>query len=332
MNNRISVIIPNRNGSSTIGKCLEAAFSANHNNFEIIVVDDCSTDSSVEIIKKFPCKLIRLDKHSGTSRARNTGVQNSSGNILFFIDADCILQKDTLSLADKASSGDKNIIIGGTYTMTPYDDDFFGTFQSIFINYSETKKEEPDYIASHAMIIDKGVFNISGGFSENFLPILEDVEFSHRLRRSGYKLKMNPDILVQHIFNFTLLKSLRNAFRKSMYWTVYSLMNKDLLKDSGTASVELKINVSAFFLNTLLIMLSLYFKDTGLLVPIPLIFSFSLLLNRRLIKSFYKSKGFLFAILATLYYTLVYPIGVGAGSFSGILKYIWSYKIKHRII
>ncbi len=109
-------------------------------------------------------------------------------------------------------------------------------------------------------------------------------------------------------------------------------MNKDLLKDSGTASVELKINVSAFFLNTLLIMLSLYFKDTGLLVPIPLIFSFSLLLNRRLIKSFYKSKGFLFAILATLYYTLVYPIGVGAGSFSGILKYIWSYKIKHRII
>ena len=88
----------------------------------------------------------------------------------------------------------------------------------------------------------------SGGFKENFLPILEDVEFSHRLRRTGFKLTMNPEILVRHIFNFTLIKSLKNAFRKSLYWTIYSLKNKDLLTDSGTASIELKFNVASFFL------------------------------------------------------------------------------------
>ena len=57
MNKRISVIIPNYNGSSTIGRCLEAALSSEYDNFEVIVTDDCSTDNSVEIIKNFRVNL-----------------------------------------------------------------------------------------------------------------------------------------------------------------------------------------------------------------------------------------------------------------------------------
>lgn len=57
MNKRISVIIPNYNGSFTIGRCLEAAFSSEYDNFDVIVTDDCSTDNSAEIIKEFQCCL-----------------------------------------------------------------------------------------------------------------------------------------------------------------------------------------------------------------------------------------------------------------------------------
>lgn len=81
MNKLISVIIPNYNGSSTIGKCLKSAFSSKYDNFEVLAVDDCSTDNSAEIIKSFPCRLIALDKNSGASKARNTGAYNSSGEI-----------------------------------------------------------------------------------------------------------------------------------------------------------------------------------------------------------------------------------------------------------
>ena len=322
MNKRISVIIPNYNGSSTIGRCLEAAFSSEYDNFEVIVTDDCSTDNSAEIIKKFPCKFIFLDKHSGASRARNTGTKNSGGEILFFIDADCLLQKNTLASVNKAFLISENAIIGGTYTAIPYDKDFFSTFQSIFINYSETKKEPPDYIPTHAMVIARDIFMKSGGFKENFLPILEDVEFSHRLRKMGYKLTMNSEILVRHIFDFTLIKSMKNAFRKSLYWTIYSLKNKDLLADSGTASYELKINVATLFLNALLSMLFFYFKNTAFLISIFLICAVNLSVSKGLIKAFYKAKGLSFVIATTLYYTLIYPLPVGAGAFSGILKYI----------
>ena len=88
----ISVIIPNRNGGAFIGKCLEAVFSTRYGRYEVIVVDDCSEDDSVEIIGKFPCRLIRLEKHSGASKARNTGAFHSTGQILFFTDADCLVR------------------------------------------------------------------------------------------------------------------------------------------------------------------------------------------------------------------------------------------------
>ncbi|MBI5198619.1 MAG: glycosyltransferase family 2 protein [Nitrospirae bacterium] len=326
----ISVIIPNSNGASTIGKCLESILSSRYKNFEVVVVDDCSRDNSVEIIKGYPCRLVQIDRHLGASNARNIGVQNSRGEILFFVDADCLLQRDTLALADIAFSEDRNRIIGGTYTKIPYDDDFFSTFQSIFINYSETKhRDRPDYIATHAMIIDKQIFRDNGGFKEGFfLPILEDVEFTHRLRKADYRLIINPEILVQHIFSFSLLRSLQNAARKSMYWTIYSIRNHDLLKDSGTASVELKINVLSYFFTLLFVFIYLFSGVSVFFITIPFILGMNLYLNKRLIKSFYETKGLFFTFFAILYYTMVYPLGVGAGAFAGVLTYLRVFRIR----
>jgi len=333
MGNLISVVIPNRNGSATIGTCLEAAFSSNYENFEVVVVDDASEDDSVEIIRGFPCKLICLEKPSGASKARNTGAFQSHGDLLFFTDSDCLLKEDALAEADQAFSEEgANVVMGGTYTPVPYDRGFFSTFQSVFVNFSETKKaNNPDYIAAHAMVIDAQIFRQHDGFSENFLPILEDVAFSHRLRRAGYGLKMIPGILVQHIFNFSLLDSLRNAVRKSMYWTIYSIGNKDLLADSGTASAELKTNVVSQIINLILFVLWIVTQESSLLVPIPLIVALNAFVNRDLLRAFNRVKGTAFVFLAAIYYILIYAFAVGVGSLAGAMKYYflgWSKVIQ----
>src|SRR5512134_483720 len=93
----ISVIIPVHNGGATIGKCLEAVFASRYTRFEVIVVDDRSTDNSLEIIGWYPCRVVRLEAHAGASAARNAGARQSTGNYLFFIDADCVLLENTLS-------------------------------------------------------------------------------------------------------------------------------------------------------------------------------------------------------------------------------------------
>jgi len=315
----ISVIIPNYNGEKTIELCLTAATSIKDEAVEIIVVDDCSDDRSRDIIRRFPCTLIESSPHIGASRARNLGAKQARGDILFFTDADCLLQEDTLSqLRIMLSTADSNTIIGGTYTPQPYDPIFFSRFQSAFINYCETRNlPQPDYIATHAMAINTNLFRRSGGFAEDLWPILEDVEFSHRLRRCGVTLVMQPAIQVQHIFNFSLLDSCRNATRKTRYWIQYSLKNQDLFADSGTASIELKLNVCVLFI-CLILLFGLAQGNTGALTAIIFLCFANLYINRGLFKAFYDANGSIFSLGAGLYYLLVYPFPVAAGSIAGL--------------
>ena len=320
----ISVIIPNRNGAATIETCLEAVFSSRYEPFEVLVVDDASEDGSAGIVSRFPCRLLRLPTHAGASHARNIGAANSGGDTLFFTDADCLLQEDTLAIADKLLAGEgPGVVLGGTYTPRPHDRGFFSLFQSVFINYSETRNAaRPDYVATHAMAIDAGTFRRSGGFAEGFLPILEDVEFSHRARQSGCRLVMSPELQVRHIFNFRFLGSLRNALRKSLYWTIYSLARGDLLADSGTASAGLKIDVAGYAVGLLLLLLAGFTGRPIALAPILGVVALNLFANRGLIRAFHRTAGPTFALAATLYYVAVYPLAVGAGALAGALRYL----------
>jgi hypothetical protein len=129
---------------------------------------------------------------------------------------------------------------------------------------------------------------------------------------------MDSGIQVQHIFNFTLAKSFRNGIRKTKYWSIYSLKNKDLLSDSGTASQEFKFNVLSCFANLVFLFLGLLLHNWIIAVPALPLYGINLYLNRRLIRAFHKTGGLSFAICAVLYYTFLYPFAVGIGAFSGI--------------
>ncbi len=320
----LSVIIPNRNGAKTIDQCLTAVFASRHHDFEVIVVDDCSTDDSVVRIQRYPCRLVRLSQHGGASQARNAGAGHSRGEILFFIDADCLPTPDTLQLVEEqARQHGPAVIIGGTYTPIPADAVFFSTFQSVYINYCETKHlVDPDYIASHALVIHAETFRQSGGFPEKFMPILEDVELSHRLRRQGYKLLMAPTILVRHLFNFTLRRSLANARRKTQYWFCYSLHNHDLLADSGAASLELKGNVAAFVVSGGLLLIWALTRIPALLHLLLLVQALNGLGQRRLLAAFQQAGGPFFAVGAALYYVTFFPAAIVVGCLTGLKTFL----------
>ncbi|GAB4485378.1 MAG: hypothetical protein OHK006_11360 [Thermodesulfovibrionales bacterium] len=317
----ISVVIPVRNGARTIAACLDAVLASSYERFEVIVVDDGSADATAEIASRFPCRLVRLEGRSGASAARNAGGREASGEILFFIDADCMVLPDTLRMVDRSMAADRSVVIGGSYTPLPFDPGFFNEFQSLFINYSELKSPVPDYVASHAMAIGRAEFLASSGFPEDFMPILEDVEFSHRLRRSGRTLRMEPSILVRHSFGFGLKESLSNAFRKSCYWTAYSIVNRDLLRDSGTASVELKADVVCFGLSAAAAAASVL-AGRELLLAAFLVQVANLWTSRRLIAAFLRHRGTAFGLAATLYYALVYAPAVGLGGLAGVLHHV----------
>ncbi|HZY05274.1 MAG TPA: glycosyltransferase [Anaeromyxobacteraceae bacterium] len=330
----ISVVVPNRNGAATIGRCLEAALASDYRRFEVVVVDDGSEDASVEIIRGFPCRLVRLPRRAGVSRARNAGARAASGDLLLFIDSDCLVRRDTLAVANASYGERRDRVLGGTYTPIPHDRDFFSAFQSAFIHHFETKRREPDYVAAHAMVIDAVLFRRSGGFVEDsFIGVaasVEDVEFSHRLRRQGCRLAMDPHLRVTHVFRFSLRRSLSNAVRKARTWTRYSLANRDLLRDSGAASLELKANVLCALLAAGLAVAGLARGAAWPLAALPPLLALDLLVNRRLVAAWLGAGGPGFAALAVLYYLTLYAAAVAVGAALGTAQYLWSIRLLGR--
>lgn len=93
MNNLVSIITPSFNSSNFIEKTIESVIKQSYNNWELIIVDDCSTDDSCLIINKFVqidprIKLIKLEENSGAAVARNIGIEAANGRFIAFLDSD----------------------------------------------------------------------------------------------------------------------------------------------------------------------------------------------------------------------------------------------------
>jgi glycosyltransferase involved in cell wall biosynthesis len=315
----VSVVVPAFNAAATVAACIESALASAGVEFEVIVADDGSADRTREIAAALPCRVLALP-HRGAAATRNAGAAAARGDVLFFTDADCLLEPGTLAraAAGLARLGPRGVL-GGTYAVEPADPGFLSRFQAVFINCAETRRPAaPDYVATHALAIAATDFRDSGGFDARFpLPILEDVEYSHRVKRAGFRLAMDPLLQVRHRFGFTLGGSLRNAARKARFWVRYSAGNRDLLAESGTASRGLKVNGAAFLVAWAGLLAAALAQRAGLLVVPALAAAASVAANRDLLGAFLASHGPGFALRAALYYLFLYPAGVWAGAAAG---------------
>lgn len=100
----VSIIIPNYNKEKYLDKCLKSILDQSYENYEVIIVDDASTDSSVSIIEKYinnKIKLIKLNENKGIAYARNIGLKNSKGRMICFLDSDDYWNQDKLTIQVK---------------------------------------------------------------------------------------------------------------------------------------------------------------------------------------------------------------------------------------
>ena len=140
----ISVIIPTHNSEKYIMDCLNSIFTSTYTNYEVIIVDDGSTDNTINYIKSIKNHDIKIYycNNKGPGFARNIGIKHSKGKYIYFIDSDDTINSDTFELLLSEMKG--NDIVIGNYKIiyddgtiekfiTPLDSDFNSFFESVTI-------------------------------------------------------------------------------------------------------------------------------------------------------------------------------------------------------
>jgi glycosyltransferase involved in cell wall biosynthesis len=110
---RVSVVVPVYNSESTVGKCLNSLVEQDHPSFEVIVVDDGSTDKTAQICASYSQITVLSPGKVGPSRARNLGIDEAKGEFVAFTDADCIVNRDWLTELEKGFTGPDIAGVGG---------------------------------------------------------------------------------------------------------------------------------------------------------------------------------------------------------------------------
>ena len=209
---KVSVIIVNYNGKKFLEKCLESLCKVNYENFEIIVVDNNSTDGSIELVtKNYPSIiLLKLNSNKGFAEPNNIGAKIANGKYLLFLNNDTIVTPNFISEMVQVIENDKKIAICQSLLLKPDESvDSSGDFiDHLGVVYNSTKKTDEIREISSArgasMLIRKDVFDILEGFDEKFYVSFEDVDLGWRTWMIGYKVILTPKSVVYHVGGQTI--------------------------------------------------------------------------------------------------------------------------------
>ncbi|MBO0610480.1 glycosyltransferase family 2 protein [Myceligenerans salitolerans] len=180
---RVSVVIPNYNYAGTLPLCLESVLAQTHAPHEVIVVDDASTDGSREVAARYPCRVVALDRNGGVSAARNRGVAESTGDVVFFVDSDVALAPDAIEQAVRELRADPSLgCVYGVVAPEPLvDDGIVERYRVLHAHHWQARAVGRVHTAIFMMAaMPRAVFDEIGPFDEN-LRDSEDVEYSERL-------------------------------------------------------------------------------------------------------------------------------------------------------
>ena len=263
-----SMIVPAYNAEKTLGECLNALQKQDFSEeFEILVVDDGSTDKTAEIAKNFSkknkkIKLIR-QRNSGPAAARNRGAKQAKGEIIVFLDSDCISEKNWLEEMLKPFSDKKVVGVQGAYKSRQKE--IIAQFGQLEIEqrYEKMQKQKSiDWIGSYSAAYRKEIFLQEKGFDEGFLTSSgEDPDLSYTLSEKGNRLVFNPKAVVFHYHPSTIWKYLKTKYYRAV-WRVrlYKKHSKKVIEDSYTPQ-ELKLQIACFFAGIIFLFFSLFFKQ-----------------------------------------------------------------------
>jgi O-antigen biosynthesis protein len=206
---KTSVIVCTFNGSRTLSQCLESLLRLDYPHYEVIVVNDGSTDSTVKIASNYGFRVITTENR-GLSSARNTGLNAATGEIVAYIDDDAHADPHWLRYLASTFMNTQHVGVGGP-NIAPPDDGLIAECVAhspgnpVHILLSDS---EAEHIPGCNMAFRQAALEAIGGFDPQFRIAGDDVDVCWRLQQKGWTLGYSPGAMVWH--------SRRNSVRA--YW------------------------------------------------------------------------------------------------------------------
>lgn len=202
----VSIIVCSYNGAATLAACLDSLGKVDYPDYEVILVDDGSTDNTAEIVARFPSVRYIHQKNHGLSHARNTGAAAAKGEVFAYTDSDCMADRDWLYYLVATLLSGNYAGVGGPNVPPPAQ------------NWVQACVAAAPGGPSHVLLTDtvaehipgcnmawyRWAFETVGGFDVDYHKAGDDVDFCWRMQQAGYEIAFSPTAIVWHHRRFTL--------------------------------------------------------------------------------------------------------------------------------
>lgn len=312
----VSVIIPAHNEEGYLRQCLNSVLSQTypHDRMEVLVVDNDSSDATPHIANELLYAEGRgkvLHKRGGTIAAvRNFGRVIASGEILVFLDADCIVDPKWMRLCVDNFNNEDIAIVGtraipDLYDSTWVEQAWYNMFSGI------EKPDYPDWLGTSNLFVRKNVFDEFEGFNDQ-LETAEDVDFCRRIR-STYKIFLEKRIDTIHLRES---KNIPDLFKRELHRGKFSIRqfikSTDKRKDLASVLIPLIVFLSIIYL-LLSYAVNINSSICNFLASSTIIFPLMLMIKKKSIITTYKdvlcnytiSFVYIMARTASLFYELI---------------------------
>lgn len=275
------------------------------------MIDDHSSDGSAAIARGFPCTILKSAMNVGPAAVRNIGAREARAPIFFFLDADILVEPDTLTKIAGTMAADSSLAaLFGSYGKKTLPSDFCSRYKNLVHHYThQHSRADAATFCSGFGAIRRDDFRRLGGFDPQ-CRFLEDIELGYRMNREGLRVRLCKDLQMTHCKRYTLASLVRSdLFGRAVPWTRLMIETGIYRNDLNTRWNNV-LSVPAAFL----LLASPAFPDP--LLAAPILLCLFMALNAGLLQLTYSEGGLLFALQSCLmcWFGYLYSgIGVGVG-------------------
>lgn len=240
----ISVIMPVFNGRDYITQSLPPLIARQMLGqvLEVIVANDGSTDGSEIVAAEFGATVVDVPGPLGPGAARNRAGEVARGDILWFVDADVVVQPETANTVLRLFADDSVVAIFGSYDDSPPAKNFASQYKNLVHHYyhHQANRDASTFWAGCGAVRKSAFDRVSGFDVRRYRrPSIEDIDLGYRLRAAGGRIVLAPELLCTHLKNWTLRSVVTtDFFQRALPWSRLMLSRGGLIDDLNVGKAE----------------------------------------------------------------------------------------------